>query len=73
MGGELCIVKHRLGGQLFNFSYQNAGVNTFQAPSKGQATQFCMVAPDIFSIIIAGLSLEYKNVFKFTCMMGSAK
>jgi len=46
-----------------NCSYQNAGVHTSQAPGKGQATQFCMVAPNIFSIIIAVLSLIYKNAF----------
>jgi len=62
-GGELCIVKHRQGSQMFNCSYQNAGVHTSQAPGKGQITQFCMVAPDIFSIIIVVLSLIYKNAF----------
>jgi len=48
---------------MFNCSYQNAGVHTSQAPGKRQATQFCMVAPNIFSIIIAVLSLIYKNAF----------
>jgi hypothetical protein len=30
----------------------------------GRATRFCMVAPNTFSVIIAVLSLIYKNVFQ---------